>query len=255
MFCHVLRQTGWILTLLLVVVAPGCRQESTAQPQESAVEEVRKFVRDDKVTLSKEVGEYALVKSSDGQESYVPLGLLKHRNTGIRTSDKSYTHTVIRDTPAYSNPPSKLPDPLQPRGLVEIDLEQRTLNGLFLSEKTGKRVIAPRNVPQFLVDEETGERCWHAYECTHPNCPGEKPEGLIRYIFIHTEIDSQRAIHCPACEKVRNLKAETEAQWQQWGQYVQPYELPETLRRRAELSAERRQAIEAMRSGAMPPSP
>ena len=255
MRCHVLRQIGWLLTLLVVMVVPGCRRESTSLPTESAAKEIRQFARDDQVAVLKEVGDFALVKGSDGQESFVALGLLKHRNTGVRSADKSYTHTVVRDTPTYSQPPSQLPAPLPPRGLAEIDLEQRTLNGLFISEKTGKRVIAPRNVPQFLIDEETGERCWHVYECTHPNCPGKRPEGFIRYVFIHTEVDSQRAIHCPACEKIRNLRAETEAQWQQWGQYVQPYELPETLRRRAELSAERRQAIEAMRSGAMPPTP
>lgn len=254
MRCHVLRQISGLLALLLVMAAPGCRRESTSPPPESAAEEIRKFARDDKVTVVKEVGDFVLVKSSDGQESYVALGLLKHRNTGIRAPEGSFTHTLIRDTPAYSRP-FKLPVQLEPRGLAEIDLEQRTLNGLFLSEKTGKRVIAPRNVAYFLVDEETGERCWHAYECTHPNCPGEKNPGMNHYIFIHTEVDSQRAIHCPACEKIRNVKAETEAQWQQWGQFVQPYELPETLRRRTQLTAERRQAIESMQRGAMPPAP
>jgi len=247
--------TGWIAMLLAVFIAPGCHQSSGSQQTVlPVIEASRQFARDEKVTVIQEVGEFALVRSSDGQQSYVALGLLKHRNTGLHTPPVPYTHTLIREAPAYARLPSIPPVTLAPRGLSEIDLEQRTLNGLFLSEKTGKRVIAPRNVPQFLTDEETGERCWHAYECNHPSCPGEKQQGEQHFIFVHTETDSQRAIHCPACEKIRNLQTETEAQWQKWGQFVQPYELPETLRRRAELSAERRQAIEAMRSGAMPPA-
>jgi len=57
--------------------------------------------------------------------------------------DQSFTHTVIRDMPALAQPPAEPPPPLPPRTLAEIDREQLTLNGLFLSEKTLTEVIAP----------------------------------------------------------------------------------------------------------------
>jgi len=105
------------------------------------------------------------------------------------------------------------------------------------------------------MDKNTGERCWHAYECMNPNCPGARTSGRPHYVFILTELDSQEAIHCPACAKLRDPATELPQQWAQWGSFVRPYELPETFRRRAEPDAERRQAIESMRRGAMAPAP
>jgi len=208
------------------------------------------LAQDEQVVLLSEDTEYAFVQNAEGKRCYVARGLLKHRNMAKRPADKSDTHSVVRATPAFLDRPPLPPEPLPSRSLGKIDQEQLTLNALFLSEKTHREVIAPRNVARFLVDEVTGERCWHAYECTHPNCPGPRTAGREYFVFIHTEHDSQEAIHCPACLTVRNLTAESVEQRNQWGAYVNPYELPETVRRRKELDLERRRTIDALQRGA-----
>ena len=172
--------------------------------------------------------------------------MLKHRDTSKR-ADGAFTHTVVRDTPVFVELPSQPPAPPEPRAPAAIDEEQRTLNSMYLTEKTGKRVIAPRNIARSLVDEETGERAWHAYECTNPNCPGEKSAGQPHHLFIHIIGDPETPIECPACAKTRNLATETREQAAKWGAYWRPYELPETVRRRGELDDERRRFVEALR--------
>ena len=139
---------------------------------------------------------------------------------------------------------SKAPPP--PRSIADIDTELATLDALFIGEKTGKEVIAPGNVLSFVIDEETGERCGPAYECTHPDCPGERTKGRAHFIFTQViEPNTQEAIHCPACKKQRNLTTETKEEAGNWGTYVRPYELPETIQRREELDRERRDRREA----------
>lgn len=243
----------WHFLLLITSILSGCMEDN---PQGlSVVRPSGQLVAGEKVLLLREEGDFAFIQCSDGRKTFVARGLVKHRNTGEEMLDKSYTHSIVRDAPTFAKLPSLPPAALEPRTLDAIDREQGILNGLYLSEHSSKEVIAPRNVPKFLVDQETGERCWHAYECTHPNCPGPKTAGREHFIFAHTQHDSQEAIHCPACLKIRNLATETKEQWGLWGNYVRPYELPETLRRRGELDAERRRTIEAIRSGALPPTP
>jgi hypothetical protein len=227
--------------LLIAVLLSGCG----GTPSDG--QRPRLIVPGEKVTLQKELGDYALVERADGEQTYVALDLLKHRNTAVRDSDSSFTHTVIRETPAYAQPPSEPPTPPEPRSFEKIDQEQRSLNGLFLSEKTFKEVIAPRDVARSFVDEETGERCWHAYECTKPDCPGEKTSGRAYFLFIYTDKAEQEEICCTACLKTRDVAAETYEEGQRYRRLVRPYELPETIRRRAKLDAERRRLSESIR--------
>jgi hypothetical protein len=241
------RITWLVVALLALGTAPGCHQAPASQVPAAVKPSTRRLAQGEKVTLLKEEADFALVKSSGGETAYVPLGLLKHRSTSMQLGDQSFTHTIVRATPAYSKLPATPPAPLEPRSLAEIGLEQGTLNGLYLTEKTGRQVIAPRNVARSFVDEATGERAWHAYECTNPDCPGPKLPGFKHHLFIHVITDSEGSINCPACERGRNLTAETPEQVRQWGQFVRPYELPETVRRRGELDTERRESIDALR--------
>jgi hypothetical protein len=230
---------------LLIALAAGCHQ-GAALPPATGNAPLGKLHGGDKVTLIREAHDYALVEKADGSQAYVASGLLKHRNTAAPVQGALFTHTVVRETPVYAEAPAR-PEPLAPRAMAQIDLEQATLNGLYLSERTGKQVIAPRNVARFLIDEETGERCWHAYECTHPECQGERRPGFDHYVFIYTDVEKLGIIDCPACAMRRQREKESAAERQRWGEFVRPYELPETLRRRAELDAERREAIQAKR--------
>ncbi|MCE9545922.1 MAG: hypothetical protein K8T25_10445 [Planctomycetia bacterium] len=250
------RDIWLVVALLALVAASGCHQAPASPASAAVTTSTSRLAQGEKVTLVKEVGDFALVKSSGGETAYVPLGLLKHRNTATQLGDQSFTHTIVRETPAYPELPTTLPAPLEPRSLSEIGLEQGTLNGLYLTEKTGRQVIAPRNVARSFVDEATGERAWHAYECTNPDCPGPKLPGFKHHLFIHVITDSEGSINCPTCEQGRNLTAETPEQVRRWGQFVRPYELPETVRRRGELDAERRASIEKLRrNSAKPPEP
>ena len=132
--------------------------------------------------------------------------------------------------------------PPPPRSIGDIDAEMAALDALFIGEKTGKEVIAPGNSSPPVTDEETGEQCWPAYECTHPDCPGERTKGRAHFIFTQViEPNTQEAIVCPACKQQRNLATKTQEESGNWGAYVRPYELPETIERREELDRERRE--------------
>jgi len=242
LFRRVLFRNEW----LLIVFAAGCHQGTALAPPSTGDAPHSKLQSGDKVTLIRETRDFALIQKADGSQAYVALGLLKHRNTAAPIQGAQFTHTIVRETPVYVEAPIS-PDTLAPREMAQIDLEQATLNGLYLSEKTGKQVIAPRNVARFLIDEETGEHCWHAYECTHPDCPGERRPGFEHYIFIHTDVEKLGIIECPVCAMRRQREKESGAERQRWGEFVRPYELPETLRRRGELDAERRKGIDAKR--------
>ena len=241
---------------LLVLFMTGCTDSTgdsaganVAPPASS------NLVQGDQVKLLEESGEYAKVEDSDGRQWFVDASLLKHRNTAQAAGDASVTHVLVRPAPAYEELPGAPPPPHEPRAIAQIDAEQQALNALFISETSGKEVIAPRNVPYYVIDEETGERCWHAYECVHPECPGEKTDGRPHFLFTTRHLDTQGAIECPACGEIRNRAKETEAQARNWGRYVRPYELPETIRRRADLEQERRRFREKRRRGAAQAAP
>ncbi len=159
----------------------------------------------------------------------------------------------------------------KPRTMEEIDAERRDLPALYLTEKSLKHVEAASSAGLF-VDEATGEICYPAYECANPDCPGLSADGK-RHLFIHRDvlvsvgaggefkwepipagqdpleyIRSKGGHKSPTCDKClenRNLESESDEEEQQYGQWAQPYELPETAKRREELDAEHQEAYEA----------
>ena len=233
-----------LLALLLVVASIGCTSEEPVVAPKAVSQGQR-------VTLVEETEDFALVEFADGNQGYVPLGLIKQRNTAQKSDGEVYTHEVLRDTPISETLPeaNKIALPVA-RSHSAIDAEQKTLNKLFIGETTGKEVIAPGNVHYFVVDKNTGERCWQTFECVNPDCPGEKKNGRGRYVFILvTENLNQEepVIECDACLALRNLNSETPVDLTEWGSLVLPYHLPETLRRRAQLDKERRRFVEERR--------
>lgn len=206
-----------------------------------------------RVTAVQEQGPYTLVDADQSLRYYIPSGLLKHRDTAARSDGESYTHTVVQEAPAYVEPPSEQPLPPEPRDRATIDAEQDSLNALFIGETTGKEVIAPRNVHYFVVDEATGERCWRAFECTYPDCPGEKTSGRKHHLFIIVTkrlYQEEPTIQCDACLKLRDPDSETLDARTKWTSYTRPFELPETIRRTAELDRERQRLVNKLRKQA-----
>jgi hypothetical protein len=153
------------------------------------------------------------------------------------------------------------------RTIEDVEKEMRSLDGVFLTAKTGKELTAPANQGVF-VDEDSGELCFPAYKCANPACPGEK-NGDRPFLFIHRDVllkagpdgevvyneipsgkDPAKFIKsqggflsptCPACWKVRKGKSETPAQKQQYIEWAKPYDSPETEKRIEELEQEYQQ--------------
>ena len=202
-----------------------------------------------KVQLIGEEAGFGKIQTAEGKVGYVPLGMLKRRNTA-EASDADHTHAIVRATDFYDGPPSEPIAPPPPRDRAAIDREQHTLNALFIGEETGREVIAPGNVHYFVVNEETGERCWRSIECIHPDCPGKKKNGRPYYVFFliaENPNEEEPPIECDACRQFRDVDRETPLEKTEWSRYVRPYELPETLRRRGELDDERRRFVEELR--------
>lgn len=160
-----------------------------------------------------------------------------------------------------------------PRPLKVIEAERRALPALYLAEKTGRRVTAPTTKGPF-VDDETGEICYPAYQCTNPKCPGRGTDGEP-VLFIHRDpllrVDENGKIvrdqgpagvdpatylrrlggflspTCPECLKHRSLATESRKTRDQYLSWAQPYVLPETARRMKELDAERKTRFEKWR--------
>lgn len=201
------------------------------------------------VQLIGEEAGFGKIQTTEGEVGYVPLGMLKQRNTA-EAADADHTHAIVRATDFYDGPPIEPIAPPPPRDRAAIDREQHTLNALFIGEETGREVIAPGNVHYFVVDEETGERCWRSIECIHPDCPGEKRNGRPYYVFFlvaEKPNEEEPPIECNACRRFRDVDRETPLEKTEWSRYVRPYELPETLRRRGELDDERRRFVEEIR--------
>ena len=228
-----LQLTGIVLLsgLAAGLVGCSCRQGEPAGNVEGGAE----------VTLIRDDGQFARVRRADGQELYLPSALLKQRSQADG-SQGDHTHVVTTDTAVYrGGPPGTLPLP-PPRPRQEILREQVSLNGLFLTENTLREVIAPiTSMPTFQ-----GERCWPAYTCTNPDCPGKGKQGRP-YLFINPKPGTETV--CPACMESRDVSSESEADKRRYRNYPVPYELPETVRRIKQLDAERKRAIEAARNG------
>jgi len=244
-----------LLLAALAVAASGCNPATEAGARDTSVPPALRLSAGEKVTLLADDGQFSQVQTSSGMQAYLPSGLLKHRNTSQASADDSFTHQVVRDADCFDARPAEVIWPV-PRTLEEIDAEETALNGLFLTEKSQREVIAPRNSPELFVDQQTGEPCWPAFECSHSQCPGERSAGRPHPVFIHPDRDTRNYVFCPYCLPLRNLKTETDAERITWSRNVRLYELPEMQRRRTELDNERRRFIRAkqQQSGPAPGS-
>ena len=229
---------GWVVVAAFFL-ANGCGSPSSSGSLQPGTE----------VQLIGEEAGFGKIQTAEGEVGYVPLGMLKQRNTA-EAADADHTHAIVHATDFYDVVPSEPIAPPPPRDRAAIDREQHTLNALFIGEETGREVIAPRNVHYFVVDEETGERCWRSIECIHPDCPGKKKNGRPHYVFFlvaEKPNEEEPPIECNACLRFRDVDRETSLEKTEWSRYARPYELPETLRRRGELDDERRRFVEELR--------
>jgi hypothetical protein len=153
--------------------------------------------------------------------------------------------------------------PERPKTIEELYEEERRLPMLYLTAKTGAQVTAEGDKGVF-VDEKTGELCWPAKVCNNPSCPGRGPSGEP-YLFIAPDpgivlnadgsigydrskekvLDNNYGL-CPKCLTIRSLSAETNADRKRYADFVQTYVLPESERRRLELTAERQAREKAL---------
>lgn len=140
---------------------------------------------------------------------------------------------------------------------------------LYLTED-GREIIAPGNQRGAIVDPQTNQIAWKAYQCENPNCPGEgkgdrpfvfpRPHPLL-YVNEEGKIaartpktkedfeqfDAYAEAKCPACLKIRDLKSETDEERHQYNNWVEPYVLPEAEERLEELEAEHERYLEYLR--------
>ena len=145
-----------------------------------------------------------------------------------------------------------------PKTTEQLYSDERQLPAVYLTTKTGKRIVAPIEKGAF-VDKDTGELAWPAKVCTNPRCPGRSsagepflfvapdpalvanPDGTIGYDNAKgKDIDNYYG-NCPKCLATRNLPSESDADRKQYSDFVQEYVLSETEKVRKEL-AEKRQA-------------
>jgi hypothetical protein len=145
----------------------------------------------------------------------------------------------------------------EPRSQDEIFLKRESLPALFLTAQSRKRITAPGN-KQFFIDKESKEICWRAMTCFNPKCPALKTGGKLP-IFINPNPsvfikpdgtigqDPVRALKaakagplvaCPECLKTRTVNSESREAKEKYLSWVQPYVLPETIKRIKELEAE-----------------
>ena len=198
---------------------------------------------DTRVRLIAEEGEFALVETADAQQYYVDLGLLKTRSNMAVAKDPSHTHTLSAAAQAFrGSPPESMPEPA-PRSMREISNEQFTLNRLYMTEKTHRRIIAPSNTKPF-VDEVTGENVWPACTCHNPDCP-KKVAGNDPYLFIL--FDRKKPPICPACVDAFQLLDARQEELVPYLRWTRTYELEEKKRRVKQLDAERKRAYRALK--------
>lgn len=146
--------------------------------------------------------------------------------------------------------------PRQPMTMYEVMTERLSMPALFLTAKTGQRVIAEGDTMVF-VDKKTGELCWRAMICDRKACPS-KTTGDEPFLFINahpgnfiqpdgtvgedTPLTQKAAADvttfaCPACLKTRNLKSEGNIEQQYYLNLVRPYVLPETAKKLEAMDA------------------
>lgn len=150
-----------------------------------------------------------------------------------------------------------------PRTRDEIFREKTTLPVLYLTEKTGRRLIRPDG-KDYFIDKDNGEICWRAIECQNPNCPAKASNGSL-HLFISPDptvilnsdgtlgfnIDRAKNADqleqgggCPECLKIRNLDSESTDIRDQYASYVRYHILPKTVKRLEELDEEYEHRVE-----------
>jgi hypothetical protein len=217
-----------VFFVLSVILPVGCSGP--------AGEEAGVLDAGERVAVIGESGDYSRVKTGDGREVYVRSTLLKQKSDAgeLNVADDDYTHEVTAPATVFTKgPPAKEKIEVDARTQDQIAVEEMQLNGVFLTERTKQRVIAPMN----SQPTHNGELCWPALTCKNPRCPGRGNP----YLFINPNPGSD--VVCPACLKIRNVDTESDEDRMRYRGYVETYMLPETLRRMKELNRERRRAM------------
>lgn len=250
----VLRHLGCVVCCMVLLAAAfmlsGCSgdkatdktdlggQTETPTRQKETPPERKKLATGTQVKLISEEGDFALVETADSKQYYVNLGVVKSRSTAERNQEGFFTHTLSAATEAYSDePPDELPEP-EPRPVEEISNEQLTLNRLYMTEKTHRRIIAPTNKGLF-VDEVTGENVFPAYTCNNPQCPKRGTED-DPHLFIF--VDRSKLPICFACFDAYKLEGATQRELHPYLLWTRPYKMKETERRVKQLDSERKRA-------------
>ena len=219
---------------IVALFAVGCSNENSLESTTLNV--------DTRVRLVAEEGDFALIETVDAQRYYVNRAILKTRSNMAEERDLSHTHTLSAPTQAFhGSRPQSLPE-TAPRSLEEISKEQMTLNRLYLTEKTHRRIVAPSNTKPF-VDELTGENVWPACTCHNPDCPGQGTEEAP-YLFIL--FDRNKPPICPACVEAFQLLGAEQEELAPYLRWTRTYELEEKTARLKQLDAERKRAYHAL---------
>ncbi|MCG8587625.1 MAG: SH3 domain-containing protein [Pirellulales bacterium] len=226
--------------LLAAIAAAGCNSAAESSPDApvNLPQVAMSLDAGAKVNIVEVDGDFAKVRSADGQEAYV-LATLVQRRSMLDTSDELYTHVLSAATDAYESAPTKLPPP-KPRLLHDIVVERLNVNQLYLTEKTHKEVIAPAKLLT-PVDPETGEKCFPALTCYNPDCPG-KSDATGERPYLFTTSAAHMKVQCPACARSHAPATRTLAERARYRAWIKPYRLPESAARLEQLEAESRTA-------------
>ena len=148
-----------------------------------------------------------------------------------------------------------------PRSRDEIFQDRLRVPTLYISEKSGKRIVTAGGRMNF-VDQESGEVCWVAWACHAPNCPGRgpkgepflcieadagyfaKPDGTVGYDPKLSGLTPKRVGMCPQCSVIRTPASETPEQAIEYSRYVQLHQLPEAAARIKQLDEEMSRRVE-----------
>ena len=148
-----------------------------------------------------------------------------------------------------------------PRSRDEIFQDRLRVPTLYISEKSGKRIVTEGGRMNF-VDTESGEVCWVAWACRAPNCPGRgpdgepflcieadmgyfaKPDGTVGYDPKLSAMTPKRVGMCPQCSVIRKPESETPEQAIEYSRFVQLHQLPEAAARIKQLDEEMARRVE-----------
>ena len=223
----------WIVFVSLVAAISlwGCGREDGSPEVEARLE------AQTPVVLVKVEGETALVETEGGEQYYVERSVVQSRRTDMKVQEGNYTHVLSTSTNAYIENPI-VPPKEEPRTRQEISAEQSSLNRLFLTAKTNRRILAPSQTATF-VDPVTGEPAWPAFTCHNSKCPKRGTEDEP-YLFIFSDREQRQT--CPACAEENDPDSFSTRELRRYLSWTRPYTLPETARRIKELDAERKRA-------------